>query len=103
MEEARPVLSVKLTRDGVWSVNERGPSRVAIAYFPRKWGAMKHAVRVARANRRCRGAPGARGPSEPRLRRGAARARRRGEPQARLRGAMTPASFSLRNARVSCG
>ena len=42
------------TRDGVWSVNERGPSRVAIAYFPSKWGAMKHAVRVARAKRRCR-------------------------------------------------
>jgi len=42
------------SRDGVWSVNERGPSRVAIAYFPSKWGAMKHAVRVARAKRRCR-------------------------------------------------
>ena len=42
------------TRDGVWSVNERGPSRVAVAYFPSKWGAMKHAVRVARAKRRCR-------------------------------------------------
>ena len=42
------------TRDGVWTVNERGPSRVAIAYFPSKWGAMKHAVRVARAKRRCR-------------------------------------------------
>ena len=47
-------LSVSRTRDGVWSVNERGPSRVAIAYFPSKWGAMKHAVRVARAKRRCR-------------------------------------------------
>jgi len=48
------LLSVSLTRDGVWSVNERGPSRVAIAYFPTKWGAMKHAVRVAKAKRRCR-------------------------------------------------
>ncbi len=47
-------LSVSLSRDGIWSVNERGPSRVAIAYFPTKWGAMKHAVRVARAKRRCR-------------------------------------------------
>jgi hypothetical protein len=47
-------LSVVRTRDGVWTVNERGPSRVAIAYFPSKWGAMKHAVRVARAKRRCR-------------------------------------------------
>jgi len=47
-------LSVVRSRDGVWSVNERGPSRVAIAYFPSKWGAMKHAVRVARAKRRCR-------------------------------------------------
>jgi hypothetical protein len=49
-----PLLSVTETRDGLWSVNERGPSRVAIAYFPSKWGAMKHAVRVARAKRRCR-------------------------------------------------
>ena len=51
---SRTELSVSRTRDGVWSVNERGPSRVAIAYFPSKWGAMKHAVRVARAKRRCR-------------------------------------------------
>jgi len=50
----RTELSVALTRDGVWTVNERGPSRVAIAYFPSKWGAMKHAVRVARAKRHCR-------------------------------------------------
>ena len=50
----RTELSVTQTRDGVWSVNERGPSRVAIAYFPSKWGAMRHAVRVARAKRRCR-------------------------------------------------
>jgi hypothetical protein len=49
-----PVLSVALSKDGVWSVNERGPSRVAVAYFPSKWGAMKHAVRAARAKRRCR-------------------------------------------------
>jgi hypothetical protein len=49
-----PVLSVTLSKDGVWSVNERGPSRVAVAYFPSKFGAMKHAVRVARAKRRCR-------------------------------------------------
>jgi len=51
---ALPLLSVSETRDGLWSVNERGPSRVAIAYFPSKWRAMKHAVRVARAKRRCR-------------------------------------------------
>ena len=25
-----PLLSVTQTRDGVWSVNERGPSRVAV-------------------------------------------------------------------------
>lgn len=49
-----PLLSVSRTRDGVWSVNERSPSRVAIAYFPSKWSAMRHAVRVARAKRRCR-------------------------------------------------
>ena len=54
MENNRALLSVSLGRDGVWSVNERGPSRVAIAYFPSKWGAMRHAVRVARAKRRCR-------------------------------------------------
>ena len=48
-----PLLSVTETRDGVWSVNERGPSRVAIAYFPSKWGALKHAVRVALAKPRC--------------------------------------------------
>ena len=49
-----PLLSVTETRDGVWSVNERGPSRVAVAYFPSKWGAMKHAVRVALAKPHCR-------------------------------------------------
>ena len=52
--QATPVLSVLLSRDGVWSVNERGPNRTAVAYFPSKSGAMKHAVRVARAKRRCR-------------------------------------------------
>jgi hypothetical protein len=51
---ATPLLSVTLSKDGVWSVNERGPSRVAVAYFPSKWGAMRHAVRVAKAKRRCR-------------------------------------------------
>ena len=49
-----PVLSVAQSKDGVWSVNERGPSRVAVAYFPSKWGALRHAVRVARAKPRCR-------------------------------------------------
>jgi hypothetical protein len=53
-EPGTPLLSVTQTRDGVWSVNERGPTRVAIAYFPTKWGALRHAVRVARAQRRCR-------------------------------------------------
>ena len=53
MSEA-PLLSVTRTRDGVWSVNERGPSRVAVAYFPSKWGAMRHALRVAMAKPRCR-------------------------------------------------
>ena len=53
-DSGTPLLSVVQTRDGVWSVNERGPARVAIAYFPSKWGAMRHAVRVARALRRCR-------------------------------------------------
>ena len=53
-QEARPLLSVVRSRDGVWSVNERGPGRVAVAYFPSKWGAMRHAGRVAKAKRRCR-------------------------------------------------
>jgi hypothetical protein len=53
-DSSTPLLSVVQTRDGVWSVNERGPARVAIAYFPTKWGAMRHAVRVAKAQRRCR-------------------------------------------------
>ena len=53
-DSSTPILSVTQTRDGVWSVNERGPTRVAIAYFPTKWGAMRHAVRVALAQRRCR-------------------------------------------------
>ena len=53
-QEARPLVSVALSKDGVWSVNERGPSRVAVAYFPSKWGAMRHALRVARAKPRCR-------------------------------------------------
>ena len=55
MSDSRtPLVSVTQTRDGVWSVNERGPMRVAIAYFPTKWGAMRHAVRLAKAKRRCR-------------------------------------------------
>ena len=53
-QEARALLSVVLSKDGVWSVNERGPSRVSVAYFPSKWGAMRHAVREAKAKRRCR-------------------------------------------------
>jgi hypothetical protein len=53
-DSGTPLLSVSQTRDGVWSVNERGPTRVAIAYFPTKWGAMRHALRVAKAQRRCR-------------------------------------------------
>lgn len=44
-----PLLSVQPTRDGLWSVNERGGGRVAIAYFPSKLGALKHAVKAARA------------------------------------------------------
>lgn len=43
-----PVLSVRPTPDGLWSVNERGP-RAALAYFPSKWSALKHAVKAARA------------------------------------------------------
>lgn len=54
MSDGAPLLSVTQTRDGVWSVNERGPTRVAIAYFPTKWGAMRHAVRLAKERRRCR-------------------------------------------------
>ena len=53
-DSGTPLLSVVQTRDGVWSVNERGPARVAIAYFPSKWGAMRHAVRQAKALGRCR-------------------------------------------------
>jgi uncharacterized protein DUF2188 len=53
-DSSTPLLSVTQTLDGVWSVNERGPTRVAIAYFPTKWGAMRHAVRVAREQRPCR-------------------------------------------------
>ena len=54
MSDSTPLLSVTQTRDGVWSVNERSPTRVAIAYFPTKWGAMRHAVRLAKTRRRCR-------------------------------------------------
>jgi hypothetical protein len=54
MTQNLPLVSVLLSKDGVWSVNERGPSRVAVAYFPNKWGAMRHAVRVAKTKRRCR-------------------------------------------------
>ncbi len=49
-----PLLSVARTPDGVWSVKERGPERIAIAYFPKKWDAMKHAVKAARAKPRAR-------------------------------------------------
>lgn len=48
-----PLLSVE-PKDGIWSVNERGPSRVATAYFPSKWGALKHAVKVAKTKGRAR-------------------------------------------------
>ena len=54
MELPAPLLSVAETLDGVWSVNVRGPSRIAIAYFPTKLGALRHAVRVAHAKPRCR-------------------------------------------------
>jgi hypothetical protein len=54
MAPAPALLSVTPTRDGLWSVNERGPSRVAIAYFPSKWGALKHAVKTAKAKQRAR-------------------------------------------------
>ena len=53
-DSGTPLVSVVQTRDGVWSVNERSPTRVAIAYFPSKWSALKHAVRVAKSRRRCR-------------------------------------------------
>ena len=43
-----PVLSVRPTPDGLWSVDERG-ERPALAYFPSKWGALRHAVKAARA------------------------------------------------------
>lgn len=42
-----PVITVAQTRDGIWHANERGPARVAIAYFPTKFGAIKHALRCA--------------------------------------------------------
>jgi len=54
MPSKAPLLSVALSKGGIWSVNERGASRVAVAYFPSKMGALKHAVRVAKAKRRCR-------------------------------------------------
>jgi hypothetical protein len=44
----KPLLSVAPTQDGLWSVNERG-ERAAIAYFPSKWSALRHAVKAARA------------------------------------------------------
>jgi hypothetical protein len=44
-----PLLSVAPTKDGLWCVNERGAERVALAYFPSKLGALRHAVKVARA------------------------------------------------------
>jgi hypothetical protein len=54
MAQTTPILAVAPTPDGVWSVNERGPARVAIAYFPSKWRALKHAVRAAKAKQRAR-------------------------------------------------
>jgi hypothetical protein len=54
MGQTTPILAVAPTPDGVWSVNERGPERVAIAYFPSKWRALKHAVRAAKAKQRAR-------------------------------------------------
>ena len=54
MADPAPLLSVAPAEDGLWSVNERGPSRVAVALFPGKWPAMRHALRLAKAKRRCR-------------------------------------------------
>jgi len=54
MTPKAPLVSVALSKDGIWSVHERSPSRVAVAYFPSKLGAMKHALQVAKAKRRCR-------------------------------------------------
>ena len=55
-DQPTPVLSVLLSKDGVWSVNERGPNRTAVACFiaPHLLGKYATAVRVARAKRRCR-------------------------------------------------
>jgi hypothetical protein len=54
MPAGTPLLSVTPIKDGLWSVNERGPGRVAIAYFPSKWGALKHALKTAKAKPRAR-------------------------------------------------
>ena len=32
-DSGTPLVSVTQTRDGVWSVNERGPTRVAIVFM----------------------------------------------------------------------
>lgn len=49
------LLRVTPTRDGLWSVNERGAGRAAIAYFPNKVAALRHAIKAARAKAvRCR-------------------------------------------------
>jgi len=52
--DSLPLLSVARTKDGVWTVNERSAERTAIAYFPKKWDAMKHAVKAAKARRQAR-------------------------------------------------
>jgi hypothetical protein len=44
-----PLLSVTPTKDGLWCVNEQGGERTALAYFPSKYGALKHAVKAARS------------------------------------------------------
>ena len=49
MKAGLPMLSVARTPEGLWCVNERGAGRVSLAYFPSKWGALRHAVKAARA------------------------------------------------------
>jgi hypothetical protein len=49
-----PTIVVAQTRDGIWNAHERTPGRIALAYFPTKFAAIKHAIRTAKVKLHCR-------------------------------------------------
>jgi uncharacterized protein DUF2188 len=45
----RALVLVFPAAEGNWSVSERAPARSALSYFPTKFGAMRHAMQLAKS------------------------------------------------------